>query len=296
MATGITDVGNISANIGTIIAESIIKFQRVNVMWNLMRNKQTPKGSGTVQFPIITIPTKSDVASLASGAEETDAVITKVTSSSVSIEVLRKAVAIGMTDLADASSTEDMIALSSSAVANALSQQFDSDAVTLASSLSTSAGSDTKNITLDMLFEAVKLLKTANAPTFGNGKYACVLSPKQVWGAYGISNFLGNILAPNEKASEIVGTGFVTSIAGLDIYWSSEVVEGSDIAHGMVISPECLGVGWRDMRGNGSFIDVELSRDALAASSVIVGNGYFAVAELVDSYGVELQTLVTEES
>jgi len=296
MATGITDVGNISANIGTIIAESVIKFQRANVMWNLIRKKQAPKGSNTVNFPIIVTPTKADVASLASGAEETDAVITKLTSSAVSCEVLRYAVAVGLTDLANDGSSEDMIAVASSAVGNAIAQKFDNVTIALANGFSTSVGDDTKNITLAMLFNAVKTLKSNNAPTYANGHYAAILSPKQVWGDYGISNFLGVVDGTTQKTEEIIGTGYVTSIAGVDIYWSSEVAEASNIATGMVISPEALGVGWKDMNGNGSFIDVEPQREALSASSTLVGNGYFTVKEIVDTYGVKLNTLVTAES
>ncbi|MEA1972675.1 MAG: hypothetical protein U9N34_05210 [Candidatus Cloacimonadota bacterium] len=295
MATGITDVLDINDNIGTIIAESIIKFQRVNVMWSLMRNKPAPKGSNSVIFPIITTPTKTDVAGLASGAEETDAVITKLSSDGVTVEVLRYAVAVGISDLANAGSTEDMINIASNSVGNALAQKFDNLSIALASGFSTSIGDDTKNITLQMFFNAVQTLKANNAPTYSNGKYAAVLHPKQIWGDYGISNFLTNLTA-TEKPEEMIGTGYVTSIAGVDIYWSSEVAIATNIASGMIIGPEALAVGWKDMKGTGSFIDIEPKRNALSASSTLVGNGYFAVKELMDTYGVELNTLVTAEA
>ena len=296
MADAMTDFASINESIGTIIAESIIKFQRANVMWNLMTNKKAVKGSGTVMFPIFTGLTESAVSAYSTGAEGTTTDATEFTSSGVSIEVLRKAISINLTDLSSDGSVEDMISLSSATLGNALAQKFDKDVLALSSGFSQSAGSDTLNITLDMLFNAIQLLKTVNAPTFASGNYACILHPKQIWGAYGISNFLGNILAPNTKSQEMVGTGYVTTIAGLDIYWSSEVGVASNIANGMIVSPQALGTAWKDLNGNGSFIDVRAQYQVSTASTKLVGNGYYAVAELVDTYGIELQTLVTTES
>ena len=296
MAAGITDVLNINDMIGTIIAESVIKFQKVNVMWSLMRKKQAMKGANTVLFPILTIPTEADVDANASGAEETTATMTKLDSTGVSLEILRYAISVGLTDLSSDGSAEDMINIASSAVGNALSQKFDNLACALGDGFATSVGSDTLNITLAMFFDAVGTLKAANAPTFSNGNYAAILHPKQIWGAYGITNFLGAVINPIDKTNELLGSGYVTTLAGCDIFWSSEIPLASNIADGMVIGPEALGVAWKDMGGNGSFLAIEAQREALTASTNIVGNGYFAVKELVDTYGVQLQSLIVAEA
>ena len=42
--------------------------------------------------------------------------------------------------------------------------------------------------------------------------------------------------------------------------------------------------------GGGSFINVELERNAPASSTYVVANGYFSVAELVGEHGCVIQS------
>jgi len=77
--------------------------------------------------------------------------------------------------------------------------------------------------------------------------------------------------------------GFVGSLAGIDIYQSSNItVDGSGDAKGAVFVPEALAIAMkRDF-------EIEVQRDASLRADELNATAVYGVAELDDSYGVEM--------
>ena len=86
-----------------------------------------------------------------------------------------------------------------------------------------------------------------------------------------------------ELSNEAMRSGFVGSIAGIQIFESSNIsVDGSDDSIGGVFSQDALGVAMmQDLK-------IESQRDASLRADEIVATAVYGVGELHDSYGVKL--------
>ena len=87
----------------------------------------------------------------------------------------------------------------------------------------------------------------------------------------------------SELANEAMRTGYVGTIAGVQIFESANVsIDGSDDAIGAIFSSDALAmVMSADIR-------IEQQRDASARATELVGVATYGVSELHDSYGVKL--------
>ena len=61
---------------------------------------------------------------------------------------------------------------------------------------------------------------------------------------------------------------------------------------GAVMSETAIGCGYIDF-GGGNFMQMTQEREEVQAKTVLVANGYYAVAELVDLHGVEMHTEIS---
>ena len=93
---------------------------------------------------------------------------------------------------------------------------------------------------------------------------------------------------------QFMGAGFVTSLAGINIYTTTAVPNGGDATEkkGAVMSETAIGCGYIDF-GGGNFMQMTQEREEVQAKTVLVANGYYAVAELVDLHGVEMHTEIS---
>jgi len=286
----VTDVGVAVGGLGTVIADAIVQFNKANVMFPLITTKAAPNGSLNVTFPEYTKVASSSVTADASGAEDTDTTATSITTAATTVEVLRNVIRADITDLVRFGSGDNVYQNAGMILGNAMAAKFDDAVIALFASIATNIDNSDAAITLLNIFDAVEKLHTQSAPTV-NGKYFGVFHPKQIWGTYGLINSIDGIAF--DKTNEMLNTGYVGTIAGVEIFTSPEISaadgDNTDEATACVFSPGAFCCGYKEIGGSG-FINIEEQRDASKALTELVCNGYFAVAELVDLYGVTITT------
>ena len=113
-------------------------------------------------------------------------------------------------------------------------------------------------------------------------------------GSYGGSKGAFNLANNTSISDQFMGAGFVTSIAGIGIYTSTSVPDGSDatMKKGGLFSRTALGVGYIDF-GGGNFIQMASEREEVSAKTTLVANAYYVKSILVNAHGVEVHTEIS---
>ena len=172
---------------------------------------------------------------------------------------------------------------------NAIAAKLDADLTALGTAFSqTECGAGTA-LALSHLFGSMRQLRAAGAPF----PYNLVLSPKQVWGAKGLSGLLvdthgtaGNgQIADNPLSQSKLTNGEVGTIAGFNVYWSDQIEEdvgsGGDAA-GFAFSKGAVGCAV----GPEGLIRIETQRDASFRTTEYIGTGFWGEIEIHDGFGV----------
>ena len=296
----VTDVGVAAGGLGKTVAAAIVQFNKSAVCPRTITMVPAQNGTNTVAIPVYTKQAVTAVTNSASGAEETTGSAASITSSAVSLEVLRNNVYAQVTDLAAYGNSDALLVNAGKVLGNAVAAEFDNDCCALFDAFATSKGSSTEGLRWIDVMDAVASLEANDAPR----PYSAVLHPQQMYGSFGLSNELGQVAAVNgsngafaggSSASEqFMGAGFVTSLAGINFYTSPQVADGSDSTEkkGAIYAQTALGCGYIDF-GGGNFIQLESQRQAAEAGTDIVANGYWEIAETVDLHGVEIFTEIS---
>ena len=298
---GITDTNvAVGASSGVTTASAIVQFNKAAVAPQTVTMGAAAKGSINVSFPEWSKVAVGSVTNNSAGAEGADTAVTDLTSVANTVEVLRNSITAQLPDLVVHGSSDAILVQAGQVLGNAVAAEFDNNVCALFDAFATSKGSSTEGLRWLDIMDAVASLETNDAPR----PYSAVLHPQQMYGSFGLSNELGQVAAVNgsngafaggSSASEqFMNAGFVTSLAGINFYTSPQVADGSDGTEkkGAIYAKTAIGAGFMDM-GAGSFLDIETDRNALAASTVIACNGYWAVTELVDLHGVEIFTEIS---
>lgn len=316
----VSDVGVSAGGLGIAIASAIVQLNKAAVTPACITMTPAPAGTNTVKFPVYTKHdvTNADhgVKNMASGAEETDANLTNIETTAVSVEVLRNAIRAEITDLAAHGNADALMANAGRQLGNDIAKEFDINVCALFDGFATSKGTSTEGLKFMDLMDALASLEANDAPR----PYHAVLHPQQVFGSFGLSNELssiastqsnagasnaGNVVLPVNGASgafvgaqpaidQFMGAGFVTQLAGINIYTSTSVPDGSDATEkkGGIFASTAIGCGYIDF-GAGNFVQMTSEREEKSAKTVMVANGYYAVSELVDLHGVEIHTEIS---
>ena len=186
-----------------------------------------------------------------------------------------------LTDLARNSASRNVAGDIGRLFGEAIAKKVDSDLSALFTGFSTEKGGGAgQELTIQDLFEASAELRTANAPA----PYYGVFHPKQI---LNVKKALTNTFAGSSNipdlGNEAMRTGFVGTIAGVQIFESSNIsVDGSDDSIGGVFSQDALGLAMmQDLK-------IESQRDASLRADEILSTAVYGVGELHDSYGVKL--------
>lgn len=293
---GITDT-DVATVLGYATAAAIYQYNHANVCGKLVSMKACPAGSINARFPVYSNLASSNVQALGAGAEGQDSTARDITVAPSDIEVLRYTTRADLTDLAVHGNEQALFSDAGGILGNAMAAKFDGVVSALFDGFTGNAiDSSDDAMSLADWFTAIQYLREDNAPA----PYNAVLSVGQVWGAYGLSTLIGSddFSAQAQKGDEFLNTGYIASLAGVEIYYTPELVENlsasSNCAKGAMFSKQAIGVGYID-KGGGSFINVEPQRDASLALTELICNGYFAAAELVDNFGCELFTRVNTD-
>ena len=278
-----TDTGVAAGGLGKIIGDAVIAFNHTNVMLPLVTAKQAVKGAITVGFPDYTKIASSSVAEVADGVDETD--ITEIATAARNCTVSEHVIRADVTDLARMGNADDLTGNVGQILGNAVAAKLDDDLVTLGESFSqTECGAGTA-LGLDHVFGSMRQLRAAGAPF----PYNLVLSPKQVWGAKGLSGLLvdpsAGVQADNPLSQAKLANGQVGTIAGFNVYWSDQINEnvgsGGDAA-GFAFSKGAIGLAI----GPEGLIRIETERNASFRSTEYIAVGFWGQVEIKDTFGV----------
>jgi N4-gp56 family major capsid protein len=229
--------------------------------------------------PGVTIQVPKYPAITAAGLTEgTDMSSTTVSTSSVSVTVGEVGAQVFLTDMAAMGAGNPADELGT-VLGNAIATKMDKDVIALFDGFSTSLGATTTELSVSYLFQAAAILRANKAP----GRLVGIFHPYQV---YALKANLTNTFAnPNggDLQNEAMRTGYVGTIAGIDIFESSNItVDGSGDAKGIVMASEAIAMAMkRDF-------NMEPERDASNRGFELNATAIYGVAELDDAYGVEM--------
>ena len=256
-----------------IVAEALFVASEQSIMRNLVRNYTIAGGGKSVEVPIYANVSASAVN------EATDLSNTAVNPTSVTITASEVGIMTTLTDLARNSASRNVAGDIGRLFGEAIARKIDADLSALFTGFSTErAGGAGNELTVEDVFEAVADLRTANAPA----PYYGVFHPKQI---FNVKKSLTNTFVgrDTELSNEAMRTGFVGTIAGVQIFESSNIsVDGSDDSIGGVFSQDALALAMmQDLK-------IESQRDASLRADEIVATAVYGVSEIHDSYGVKL--------
>ena len=291
----LTNTSTAAGGLGRTIGDAVIAFNHVNVMFPLVTVQQAARGSNHVQFSDWTKLTSGNVTA-ATQATTTTAVA--ITSAARTATVSEHVIASTVSDLVLMGSNDDIVGQAGTALGNAVAAKLDDDLVELGKGFSQTEAAAGTALALSHVFGSMRQLRAASAPM----PYSLVLSPKQVWGAKGIISLLhddavtGSNAKPmslmGDKGNEAMSAGYVTTIAGFNVYWSDQIDEdvssGGDAA-GFAMSKGGLGLGV----GAEGLFRVASERDEMLRAVNYVATGFWGEIEVKDTFGVYILTDVS---
>ena len=256
-----------------IVAQARFTAEEQSLMRNLVTMYNIDGQAGkTVQVP------KYPSISAAALTEGSDMTSTAVSTSSVSITVAEVGAQVLLTDLAAMGAGNPADELGT-VLGNAIATKMDQDLIALFDGLSTSLGGTTTELTVAALFQAAATLR-ANKVT---GRIVGVFHPYQTYALK--ANLTNTMVNPNagDLQNEAMRTGYVATIAGIDIFESANVaIDGSGDSKGAIFSPQAFALAMkRDF-------NIEPQRDASNRAFELNATAIYGVGELDDSYGVEM--------
>ena len=257
-----------------IVAEALFVANEQSVMRNLIRNYTIAGGGKSVEVPIYGTVSASAVS------EASDLSNTAVNPTSATITASEVGIMTTLTDLARNSASRNVAQDIGKLFGEAIAKKMDQDLTALFDGFSTSIGGAGTELTIDNIFKAVATLRQANVPM----PYYGVFNPKVI---YNVKKSLTNTFVnPNggDLQNEAMRTGFIGTIAGVQIFESSNVdgTTDTDNCKGGIFSQDALGLAMmQDLK-------LETQRDASLRADEIVATAVYGVGELHDSYGIEM--------
>lgn len=244
------------------------------LQWKDLRN---------VQGKAATFPKLGSIA-FGDSTEGEDYVTTSaLDTSAVTVTASRKKVIVPITDEAEYSSEQDLIALAGKAIGIAAAEKFDNDVFALFSSLGagTSYNASGSPVTAAEFQSFITALRTVKAP----GPYAAIFHP---WGWY---EFLTEASSPlvNAAASDSVAKGiwndyYQASPFGVRCFTHADVNKANADADylGAFLSPYAIGCVWkRDLA-------IETERDASASWTEYVATMDYGLGVIDSTMGIQL--------
>jgi len=233
-------------------------------------------------------------------AEDTAITAEDITSSSVNLAIVRYALARGLSDLAEMTSTgpNDInparLAASMVGEAEKLFMELVASAIT---GFGTDKGTSTVDLSVDDWFDATRHLQE-NGNT---GPAFSLLHPTQLADLQGSLRAEAGALSYVPASAELIalkGSGYAGMFGGVDIFTNTEVTSSGGNRHGGMWSAGAIGyaegspvVAYGDsVRPAGSPLVVEFERSALSGVTNIVGSYYCGMAILQDDMGVGIVT------
>ena len=259
---------NLSDLFTNIIAQARFTAEEQSLMLGLVTQYNIAGQAGkTIQVP------KYPAIAAADLTEGADMSSTRVNTTSVAVTVSEVGAQVLLTDLAAMGAGNPADELGT-VLGNAIATKIDKDLIALFSQFGEVAGGANADITVADIFKAAATLRSKKV----TGAMAAVVHPFQ---AYELKKNLTNTFAnPNggDLQNEAMRTGYVGTIAGVNIYESSNfTLDGNGDALAGVFAPEALAIAMkRDF-------NLEVQRDASLRA-----NELNATAKLDSDFGTHI--------
>ena len=261
----VNDTGDLAGSLVEVLSDAMVHFSKSNVCLPLVMQEQRDRAD-TITFPVYNLGSatvsSADVAAHSEhdsneiGATELDSVKKTITLDMFSIRV-------PIHDEAELSNANDVTGIAGELVGNAIAAKVDSLIVANFDNFSNTSNDTTNGISVDDIFAALGTLQAESAPA----PYAMVHHPRAVYGTYGLSN---DLVTSNQfggspsSQDDMLKTGFLGTLAGIDVYTTPEISISSNNAIGAVFSKMALGFGYA-----GEMMRVEVERKAAALEQIM---------------------------
>ena len=262
-----------------IVAEALFVASERSIMRPLVRNYAVTGGGKSVEVPIYSAVSASDVS------EASDLSNTAIDPTSKTITCTEHGIMTTLTDLGRNSAPRNVAGDIGRLFGEAIAKKIDKDLTALFGGFSTTVGSASTTMSASLIFQAVAKLRANSVP--GDNLNA-VIHPQV---AFDLKSGLTNTFAnPNPGVgNEILRSSLVGQIAGVNIFETSNMTDSSSNDpgttgdyKGAVFHPDALGLAMmQDLK-------IETQRDASLRADEIVATAVYGTGELHDSYGVEL--------
>lgn len=258
-----------------IVAEAQFVASEKSIMRNIVRNYAIVGGGKAVEVPIYA------QVSAAAVDEATDLSNTAINPTSVTITASEIGVMTTMTDLAKNSAPRNVAADIGKLFGEAIARKQDLDLTALFDGFSTVLGDGTTAISASVIFNALSTLRAASLPIT---ECQVVLHPKI---AFDLKANLTNTFANangNELSNEALRNGFVGKLAGMNVFETANLADTGTAGDykGGAFHRDALAIAMMQD------VKIETQRDASLRADEIVATSVYGVAEINDSYGVEL--------
>ena len=260
-----------------IIAEAMFVANEKSLMRGLVKNYSISGGGKSVEVPIYA------AVSAAAVSEASDLSNTAINPSSVTITASEIGIMTTLTDLARNSASRNVGADIGRLFGEAIAKKIDVDLIALFDGFSKIVGGADVAFSAAKLFEAVAELRNLAVPS---SDLACVVHPYIAYDMKsGVSNTFGSGSgATTDIGNEAMRSGFVGTVAGVPVYESANISNTGTTGDykGAVFHRDAMGLAMmQDLK-------LETQRDASLRADEIVATAVYGVAELNDTYGVEL--------
>ena len=287
MAAG--DSSNYAGSLQEVLADAMVHFSKANVCLPLVMVESRDKAD-TVTFPVYNLGsntvTSADVGSH-SESDSSDIGATQLDSVKKTVTLDMFSIRVPVHDEAVLSNANDITGIAGELVGNAVAAKVDSLIVANFDNFSGTANDTTNGISVDDLFSALGQLQANAAPA----PYSMCHNPRAIYGSLGLSN---DLVTSNQfggspsSQDDMLRTGFIGTLAGMDIFTSPEISISSNNAIGAGFSKMALGFAHA-----GELMRMEVERDAKKLKTDYIGSIFCGSVELADTYGIELQHKVT---
>lgn len=257
-----------------IVAQARFEAEQASLMMGLVANYNIAGQAGkTVQVPRYP---KLTAAALDEGTAPTE---TDVSTSMADITVAEVGNTVLLTDLAAMGAGNPAQEIGTS-LGRAIATKIDVDLINKFTSFTTDVGAAGAALTSAQLFKAAATIRANGV----SGSLAAVVHPFM---AYELKSSLTNQFV-NPQNSDIVNeamrTGYVGTIAGIDVYESNNIAIDGSTNDGVaaVFSPEALAIALK------SEFNLETQRNATRRGTELVATAIYGVDILDDDHGVKM--------
>jgi|TARA_S200002703_G_scaffold135360_1_gene124215 HK97 family phage major capsid protein len=257
-----------------IVAEAMFTASEQSIMKGLVRNYTIAGGGKSVEVPIYPTVSASAVN------EATDLSNTAINPTSVTITASEVGLMTTLTDLARNSASRNVAQDIGRVFGEAIARKIDLDLTALFDGFSVAVGGTGATLTADTVAQAHANLRNNSVPM---NDLALVLHPMV---AHDLKRGMTNTYAglDTDISNEALRSGFIGTLFGVPVFETANMANTGDAGDykGAMFHRDALGLAMmQDLK-------IEVQRDASLRADEIVATAVYGVAELQDSYGIEI--------